>query len=300
MMSARDSLPSPRLLLAIALLMSPCSLARDLEFSSAPDSVRLAVIGDSGTGGQRQREIADQMSAARQRFAFDTVLMLGDNIYGRKAPADFTKKFERPYSDLLKAAKFYAALGNHDELKERFYPLFNMEGRPHYTIELRPHLRAISLDSSNMNPEQLGWLENQLAQPRDGWTIVFMHHPLYCSGKRHGPSLKLRAILEPLLIKYRVDVVFAGHEHFYERLQPQNGIQYFISGAAAKLRRSNIRPTEETACGFDQDNSFMLLQASGNSLEFRAVARDGNVVDWGTLHKEGGKMSISATCIASR
>ena len=86
-----------------------------------------------------------------------------------------------------------------------------------------------------------------------------MHHPLYSSGKRHGPSLKLREVLKPLLVKNRVDVVFAGHEHFYERLQPQNGVQYFISGAAAKLRRSNIRPTEDTACGFDQDNSFMLL-----------------------------------------
>ena len=135
-------------LLGINLLMSMCSLARDIDLSSAGDAVRLAVIGDSGTGGRRQQQIADQMLAARQRFAFDTVLMLGDNIFGSKGRSSLQRKFERPYSDLLKSVKFYAALGNHDELEERFYPLFNMDGRRYYTIDLQPHLRAISLDSS--------------------------------------------------------------------------------------------------------------------------------------------------------
>jgi len=38
-----------------------------------------------------------------------------------------------------------------------------------------------------------------------------------------------------------VDVVLAGHEHFYERVQPQHGISYFISGGAGSLRKGDIR-----------------------------------------------------------
>ena len=50
----------------------------------------------------------------------------------------------------------------------------------------------------------------------------------------------LRTQLEPLFLKYGVNVVFAGHEHFYERIKPQKGIAYFITGGSAKLREGNI------------------------------------------------------------
>ena len=46
------------------------------------DSVRMAVIGDMGTGGEAQYELAHKMAGVRQRFSFDFVLMLGDNLYG--------------------------------------------------------------------------------------------------------------------------------------------------------------------------------------------------------------------------
>ncbi len=53
--------------------------------------------------------------------------------------------------------------------------------------------------------------------------------------------MDLRTIVEPLFIKYGVNVVFAGHEHFYERLKPQNGIAYFTAGGSAKLRAGDVR-----------------------------------------------------------
>jgi hypothetical protein len=275
--------------------------AQELGFSNANDHVRFAVIGDSGTGGKGQREVADQMFAVWKRYPFDTVLMLGDNIYGGESTRDFSEKFERPYEDLLNSGvKFYASLGNHDEAKQISYPGFNMGGHRYYSVVLSRYLRAISLDSTAMDGNQIRWLEDQLSGTQSQWTVVFMHHPLYSSGKRHGPSLHLREVLEPLLIKYRVDVVFSGHEHFYERLEPQNGVQYFISGAAGKLRRSNIRHLNETGCGLDQDNSFMLLQATEELLEFTTVTREGKVVDQGTIRKQGGVDSVSATCLTPR
>src|SRR5579872_6408695 len=80
------------------------------------DSVRFAVIGDSGTGHRAQYEVADEMTQYHAEFPFTFITMLGDNIYGSKTPADFELKFERPYKNLLGAGvKFYAALGNHDD-----------------------------------------------------------------------------------------------------------------------------------------------------------------------------------------
>ena len=43
----------------------------------------------------------------------------------------------------------------------------------------------------------------------------------------------LRVALLPLFMKYGVNVVFSGHDHIYERLRPQEGITYFVSGTQA-------------------------------------------------------------------
>jgi hypothetical protein len=93
----------------------------------------------------------------------------------------------------------------------------------------------------------------------------------------------LRKVLEPLFIKYGVGAVFTGHEHFYERIKPQHDIYYFISGAAGKLRRGNIRRSDITAKGFDSDHSFMLVEIVDDRLHFQVVSRAGETVDSGVL-----------------
>jgi hypothetical protein len=90
-------------------------------------------------------------------------------------------------------------------------------------------------------------------------------------------------ILEPVFVKHGVNVVFSGHDHVYERLKPQKGIFYFVSGAAGQLRRGDMRPTEQTAASFDQDQSFMLVEVLRNELHYRAISRTGKTVDAGVL-----------------
>src|SRR6185295_12814762 len=120
-------------------------------------------------------------------------------------------------------------------------------------------VRFFSLDSNYLDKVQLEWLEKQLAASGSDWKIMFFHHPIYSSGEKHGSNVELRGALEPLFIKYGVDVVFAGHEHFYERIKLQEGIQYFIVGSSAKLRNGNIsQKSPMTAKGFDTDNVFLV------------------------------------------
>ena len=75
-------------------------------------SVRFAAIGDMGTGEPPQYEVAQRMLQFHQKFPFTFVIMLGDNIYGGKSPAELQKKFEIPYKPLLDAGvQFYAFSG---------------------------------------------------------------------------------------------------------------------------------------------------------------------------------------------
>lgn len=93
-------------------------------------------------------------------------------------------------------------------------------------------------------------------------------------------------MLEPLFVKYGVQVVFAGHDHVYERLKLQQGITHFVEGASGKLRKGNLRAnTTMTAAGYDQDLSFMLIEIAGPALNFQAISRTGAVVDAGVIHR---------------
>ena len=80
--------------------------------------------------------------------------------------------------------------------------------------------------------------------------------------------------MEPLFVQNGVDVVFAGHEHFYERLKPQKGIYYFTEGGSAKLRKGNISDRSPmTEKGFDTDNSFMLVEIVKDQMFFETISR---------------------------
>src|SRR6478672_4035384 len=250
-------------------------------------SLKFAVLGDFGTGEKTQYELADQMIRLHDRFKYDFVVLVGDNLYGSERPQDFVKKFEQPYKDLLdRGVKFYASLGNHDAREQRYYKLFNMDGKLYYSFSASPNVRFFALESTYPVPEQFEWLENELKASGSAWKIVFFHHPLYSSGDRHGSDLRLRDVLEPLLIKYNVSVVLTGHDHFYERVKPQKGITYFVTGSGGQLRKGNIdRHSGITANGFDTDLAFMGAEIAGDEMYFQAIARDGRTVDSGVVKR---------------
>ena len=252
-----------------------------------PDSVKFAAIGDTGTGDQPEYDIANEMDRWHRRFAFDMVIMLGDNLYGSQRAADFVQKFERPYKPLLDAGvKFYASLGNHDKTSNGTYKPFNMGGERYYTY-VRSNVRFFALDSNYLDPAQLTWLENTLREAKEAWKIAYFHHPLYSDGGRHGSEVELRAKLEPLFVKYGVNVVYSGHDHIYERLKPQKGIYYFVSGAGGALRKGDLKRSINTAAGFDQDCSFMLNEVADDELFFQVISRTGATVDRGVIHRDG-------------
>ena len=261
------------------------------------DSVKFGVIGDTGTGGSAQYAIARLLSDARARFPYEFVIMLGDNMYGGESPADFVKKFERPYKPILDAGiKFYATLGNHDESSQRFYKPFNMDGKRFYTFK-KDDVEFFVLDTTYMQPAQIEWLKDALTKSSAKWKIAYFHHPLYSSGEKHGSEEDLRQILERLFVQHKVDVVFAGHEHFYERIKPQKGIHYFTAGGSAKLRSGNISSRSTmTEKGFDTDNSFMLVEITKDEMRFDTISRKGQIVDAGAIpHRDVAARNERAT-----
>ena len=251
-----------------------------------PDSLKFAVLGDFGDGSDEQYALAAEMARVRQRFPYEFVITVGDNIYGSERPQDFVRKFEVPYKPLLDTGvKFYASLGNHDSREQRYYELFNMDGRTYYSFRPdKQNVKFFALESDYLEPEQVDWLQKELEGSREDWKIPFFHHPPYSSGGRHGSHVRHREVLEPLFVQHNVSVVFNGHDHIYERTKPQQGIVYFVAGSGGKLRRGNIdRDTGITAVANAQVRIFVVCEIFGDELVFNAISHTGQVIDSGLI-----------------
>jgi predicted phosphodiesterase len=277
-----DQVPATPVEVVAAQADAPVALPND------KDSLHFAVIGDFGTGEQPSIELAQRVVKFYQQFKYDLVITVGDNLYGAERPQDFKLKFEDPYKPLLdEGIKFYACLGNHDSREQRYYKLFNLDGKLYYSFKApKEKVRFFVLDSTYPVPEQIDWLEKELKGSNEPWKIAYFHHPLYSSASRHGSDVKLRQAIEPLFIKYDVSVVFNGHDHVYERIKPQNGIAYFIVGAGGALRPGNLeRSSDLTAKGYDLDRTFMVVEILGDKMYFQAISRKGDIIDSGIVER---------------
>jgi 3',5'-cyclic AMP phosphodiesterase CpdA len=268
-------------------LASP-AIAQELRLPNQAGSVKFAIIGDSGQPGTGQTAIARQMAAWHDRFRFEFVLMTGDNLYGTESARDYDRKFALPYKALLdRGIRFQATLGNHDDAGQIQYKPFNMNGQKYYTFRPQAGVRFFSMDSNYVDQKQLEWLDKELAASGADWKVVFFHHPLYSSGATHGSADTQRQLIEPILLKHGVNVVFAGHEHFYERLKPQKGVAYFIIGSSAKLRTGDLRKSALTTFGNDSDYAFMLAEIVGDEMYFQAITDEGKTIDAGSIRRAG-------------
>ena len=268
---------------AAAVKSSPVKLTLPVK----DGSVRFAVIGDTGSGTDKQRDVGTMMAQYRAVFPFEFVLMMGDNLYGGEAPKDFEKKFSEPYKALLEnRVKFYASLGNHDQSLQVNYENFNMNGKEYYRFK-KGNVAFYALNSNYMDKKQVEWLESELSKDTSEWKVCFFHHPPYSSAKAHGSDPQLREVVEPIFIKYGVNVVLTGHDHVYERIKPQKGIYYFVSGGGGKLRTGDVNDASPlTANSYDRDLHFMLFEVAGDQMYFQAISRTGETIDSGVIARK--------------
>jgi len=208
--------------------------------------LRVLSLGDFGAGapgnnqiaGEPQKQVAAAMLKMHRKKAFDFAVTLGDNFYptGMFSPTD--PRWKTLWNDLYDPLKlkFYATFGNHDwgspdsPASELTYakqsPSWTMPA-PYYTFTAGP-AQFFALDTNDVSELQLAWLRDELAKSTARWKIVYGHHPIYSAGQ-HADNKTLIARLLPVL-KDRVDVYLAGHDHDLQHLQTENGVHFFING----------------------------------------------------------------------
>lgn len=249
------------------------------------ESVRVLAFGDFG-GGPGQKDVATAMTKAHQAQPFDFGITLGDNFYpnGLNSPTSerWATDWENHYKGL--GIRFYASLGNHDHydpaspIAEALYSqvskswcspgaYYTYTAGPVQFFVLDTDSMVRGLKASNYAPfnQQKKWLEEQLKASKAVWKVVYGHHPIYSTGQ-HQSECTLVGKLLPLL-KDRVDVYIAGHEHDMQYLKPEGGVHFFVSGAGgAETRKLGPDPEGRRIWGVGKTYGFTVLEAEAKAL----------------------------------
>jgi 3',5'-cyclic AMP phosphodiesterase CpdA len=242
--------------------------------------VRLAVAGDTGTGGPAQLATARRMVAESRAMPYDALLLLGDMIYEDGDAELVDDRVLDPFGPLLEdGTELLPALGNHDyESGEQRKILTALDRKSSWYVERVGPVRVLVLDSNRVKEAaQTEWLSDQLATPQAAgtWTIASMHHPAFSAG-HHGSDADVQRVWAPLFAEYEVPLVLAGHDHDYQRSLPQDGVTYVVSGAGAKLRKTGH---EDFTAVSTSTLHFLDLLVYDSRIVGRAIDHQGRLLD---------------------
>lgn len=244
-----------------------------------------AQIGDVGWGNTPSFNNGAQMAIEQtaQGDLYTALLTVGDNVYPDGEPSLIQSRFLDPMDPILSTgAEIVATHGNHDVTYTANIPGMEaglgMPGRWYsksYGVAGND-LLVIALDSNIWGDSaQQSWLQSTLASATERWKIAIFHHSPYSYGY-HGHNLNVRNAWSPLFIQYGVQLVMTGHDHDYQRMNPQSGVHYIVSGAGALLRTAAYG--SRTAYATSQ-HQFTSIKCEPNQMTIKCIRDDGVQLD---------------------
>jgi acid phosphatase type 7 len=261
-------------------------LTERIGFRTAPAAgddvpVRFAVFGDSGDGGIGQAAVRDRLIAT----PVDLILHTGDVAYTTGTLEQFEHNFFRFYEGLLKSVAIFPVAGNHEYYTDAAAPFIEVFALPEnggvagrerwYSFDFGD-VHFVGLDTEQLGPEQTEWLDRDLSDNQRRWTVVYFHRPPFSSGY-HGNSSVVEEAFVPVLRRHDVPIVFAGHEHSYERTRSMGGVTYVITGGGGKLIRAV--DTSDFTVKSQAVLHFVDVEVRGRSMQVRALDVTGDTFD---------------------
>ncbi|MGE5856252.1 MAG: metallophosphoesterase family protein [Syntrophaceae bacterium] len=236
----------------------------------------IVVYGDARTQHEIHRKIVGLILTFRPQAVFST----GDQVNDGRVQQEWVV-FNEIIAPIREASEFYPLLGNHERNAELYFKNFQLSGNERWYSVRKGPLLFLMLDSNGLigpGSNQHAWLEKQLQNvPGDvKFVAVVFHHPVISSGP-YPDEKNLRKRLLPLLEKYRVDVVFVGHEHVYER-SLKDGITHVTTGGGGAPLHLKLRhnPYGQT---FASVHHFCVLRTAGKTMEVRVYDTDMAPID---------------------
>ena len=261
------------------------------QYVSGLSSVHFAVIGDYGSAGKEELDVANQVKSWNPEF----IVTVGDNNYSDGSAStidanigqyyhDFISPYTGSYGAGAATNRFFPVLGNHDWNTTNAQPYlnyFSLPGNERYYDIVQGPVHFFMLDSDSNEPDgvkstsiQATWLKNSLSASSSPWNIVLLHHAPFSSSAHHGSNTTLQWPYEA----WGADAVLAGHDHTYERIT-KGAIPYFVNGLGGKSIYSFGTPIAGSQLRYNGNYGAMLVDATDAYINFKFITRSGTVID---------------------
>lgn len=261
--------------------------ARDADAADDPILVKLAVIGDYGSGSPRELTVANLVMS----WAPELIVTVGDNDYGTPHQYDawtgqYFHAFIAPYAGAYGAGAavnaFFPVLGNHDwdgDDAAQYLDFFTLPGNERYYELDRGPLHLVFLDSDAREPDGITpdsvqglWAQAALAASAAPFQLVVFHHPAYTSG---GATPAMDWPFEA----WGANAVLTGHIHNYERLRSADGLDYFVvgQGGFSTSPYGAIHPASKVR--YNVNDGAQLVEVGARHARFRYYDVSGTLVD---------------------
>lgn len=284
--------------------------------------VRLMLLADSGSGNLLQHKFAKVIRDNQP----DAILYAGDIIYNFKSgPPNYYPDFRHfsVYKKHMKSVPYFTAIGNHELYHgdAAYLNAFHLPTNNLPTLGLKPpnldypfsgteHFYSFDVGDAHVsvlyNPwyahhnfskdtNQLHWLTNDLATTSKPWKLLLGHFPV-ASSAGHGYSdydgnalpdtIDFGNTIYPIVAKYGVDLMLAGHSHSFEKFNPINGMISVVCGSSSSAYPF-YRFFPGTSQFWGSPNNFVArINIDGDQLKLDGLDPDGKVLDWLVINKK--------------
>ncbi|MCX6305789.1 MAG: metallophosphoesterase [Bacteroidetes bacterium] len=239
---------------------------------------RMVWMADCRTGTAVFAKISRNMVAADPAVA----LYGGDLCHSAKYAVWKKEFFIKDQLKLASQVPFFNATGNHEgwEQNTRAFmqnPSSGSRTQDYYSFDYGD-LHVLCLNT--MVPyapgtPQFEFAKKDLEQTRQTWKIVMAHIPAYCSGG-HGEDAGMVTMTKKIFEPNKVDMVLAGHSHFYQN-NLVRGIHHLVIGSAGAPLYTPQAAAYTVTQAFDYN--FAVFDVSTATLKMRVYNAELKVLD---------------------
>lgn len=261
-------------------------------FRTAPeetDSIVFVVYGDTRSDSSAHQMVVNAILESGPQFVINT----GDLVYNGGNLGEWYNFFNIE-KELLHEAPLMPCLGNHDYPPDNYFSFFYLpENEEYYSFEYgNVFFVALNTEASDYSVQR-EYLEEKLSEAEQDpskWLIVYFHRPPYSMGG-HGSDLDVRWAFCDVLEQHHVPVVFNGHNHFYQRTTPINGVTYIVSGGGGAPL---YQPGSASWIAYGEGcYHYVRIVATATELSIKAIrATDGAVIDSLVIYPTGVEEKI--------
>jgi hypothetical protein len=269
--------------------------------TAPPDEVtalKFVVYGDTRSGTETHDTIAGSIiSEYTDDSAFQTFLLhTGDLVSSGAREWSWDNELFHPdltnVQDMLAHLPLQACIGNHElstggggaDLKatlfKKYLPYPFVEAT-YWSFDYGPaHFVMVDQETSYppISPDQVEWIENDLASTTKPWKFVAFHEPAWSAFGGHADDTFAQQLIQPLCEEYGVAMVFAGHNHYYARAEVNGVVHITTGGGGAPLYAPDPGSSPDVVVA-EKCHHYCKVELNGDALTFTAVEPDGTVID---------------------